>query len=131
MSPENKKKIIFKKKNIKIIKIKALNNVNDFRLLFKEIFKIGNGRILVETGLSFLNKLLKFKMINDLYIFKSKKNLNKNGYNNCNNYYIKRLKFKITFRRTLNSTIQTIDIIIVCLFKHLSNLRCCVSNAYN
>ena len=93
MSPENKKEIIFKKKNIKIIKIKALNNVNDFRLLFKEIFKIGNGRILVETGLSFLNKLLKFKMINDLYIFKSKKNLNKNGYNNCNNYYIKRLKF--------------------------------------
>ena len=79
-----------------------MTNIKDFKILFEKIFKIGKGRILVETGLSFLNKLLKFKLINNLYIFKSKKNLKKNGYNNCNNSYIKRLKFNQVINVNLN-----------------------------
>ena len=102
INTNNKKSIFFKKKDIKIIEIKSLTNIKDFKILFEKIFKIGKGRILVETGLNFLNKLLKFKLINNLYIFKSKKNLKKNGYNNCNNSYIKRLKFNQVINVNLN-----------------------------
>ena len=102
INAENNKSIFFKKRNIKIIKIRSLSNIKDFKILFDKIFKIGKGRILVETGLSFLNELLKFKLINDLYIFKSKKNLKKNGYNNCDNNYIKRLKFNRAINVNLN-----------------------------
>ena len=38
---------------------------------------MGYSRILVETGLTFLNTLIKNKLINDLYIFKSNNNLKK------------------------------------------------------
>ena len=72
-----------KKNNIRIIKIKKLENKQDFQALFKKIYQIGMGRILIESGLVFLSKLYKFKLLNDLYLFKSDKNLNKSGYNNC------------------------------------------------
>ena len=92
---KNKKKIsFFKKKKIKIIKIDKLNDKNDFQILFKKIFKIGKGRILIESGLVFLNELIKFKLINDLYLFKTNKKLGKKGYNNTKIDYIKNLKTK-------------------------------------
>ena len=43
---------------------------------------MGYGRILIEAGLTFLNNLLKDKLINNLYIFKSDNKLGKNGKNN-------------------------------------------------
>ena len=56
---DNIKKLnFFKKKNIKIIKIKKLEDQKDFNYIFKKIFHIGYGRVLVESGLVFLNKLL-------------------------------------------------------------------------
>ncbi len=92
-SSENKKKIIFfKKKKIKIIKIKKLENKNDFKKLFIELFKIGKGRILIESGLTFLYKLFKFKLINNFYIFKSSKCLKKIGKNNIKVNFLKKLK---------------------------------------
>ena len=66
-----KKARIFKKKGYKIIFINSLINQDDFNLLFKMIYQMGYSRILVETGLSFLNTFLKNKLINDLYIFKT------------------------------------------------------------
>ena len=63
---------------------------------------MGKRRILVETGLIFLNKLLKFKLINDLYIFKSNKKLKKNGYNNVKKILLKKLKLKIKIKVNLN-----------------------------
>ena len=91
----NKKKIYFlKKKKIKIIKIKRLENKIDFENLFKAIMKIGKGRVLIESGLVFLKKLFKYKLINNLYLFKSNKFLNHNGYNNQSIKFIKKLKNK-------------------------------------
>ena len=84
----------FKKKNIKIIKTNKLNNKNDFNSLFRTIYKIGKGRILLETGLTFLNKLIKFGFVSDLYIFKSNKLLKTNGYNNVTKSFIQNLKLK-------------------------------------
>ena len=54
----DKRKIFFLKKGVKIIKINNLENRDDFVDLFQKIFKIGYGRILIESGLIFLNKLL-------------------------------------------------------------------------
>ena len=91
----NKKKISFlKKKKIKILKIKKLEDRVDFENLFRAIMKIGKGRVLIETGLVFLNQLFKYKLINNLYLFKSSKFLYFNGYNNQNINFITKLKNK-------------------------------------
>ena len=91
----NRKKIsFFKKKKIKIINIKKLKDKKDFENLFKIIMKIGKGRVLIESGLVFLNQLFKYKLINNLYLFKSSKFLNSNGYNNQSINFIKKLKIK-------------------------------------
>ena len=76
-----KKSLISKKKKIKIIRIKKLDSKNDFKKLFKKIFLIGKRRILIETGLVFLNKLIKFNLIDDLYVFEAGKSLRKYGFN--------------------------------------------------
>ena len=57
---------------------------------------MGYSRMLIETGLTFLNNLIKNKMINDLYIFKSNKKLKKNGKNNNTSKYLKKISSKIT-----------------------------------
>ena len=67
---------------------KANTNIN----IFKKIYQIGMGRILVESGLVFLTKLFKLNFLNDLYLFRSDKILNKSGYNNCKKNFLKRLK---------------------------------------
>ena len=72
----------YKKKNIKIIIIDNLLDKKDFLDLLKKFFNNGKRRILVESGLTFLNKLIKFKLINNLYMFKSNKYLKKDGNKN-------------------------------------------------
>jgi diaminohydroxyphosphoribosylaminopyrimidine deaminase / 5-amino-6-(5-phosphoribosylamino)uracil reductase len=72
----------YKKLGYQFIFVKSLKDKKDFNILFKRIYKLGYSRIFVETGLKFLNKLLKNKNINELYIFKSNKKLGKNGLNN-------------------------------------------------
>ena len=39
-----------------------------------------------------MNKLIKFKIINNLYIFKTNTNLRKDGYNNLKSNFIKKIK---------------------------------------
>ena len=80
---------IYKKKGYKIILINSLGNKKDLNLLLKKIFTMGYSRILVEAGLTFLNTLIKNKIINDLYIFKSNYNLKKKGKNNTTLKYLK------------------------------------------
>ena len=49
----------------------------------KKIYKMGYSRVLVETGLNFLNTLIKNRLINDLYIFNSNYKLKKKGENSA------------------------------------------------
>ena len=91
---DDKKISFFKKNNIKIIKIDKLENKDDFMNLLKKIFKIGYRRVLIETGLIFLNLFFKLELINNLYVFKSDKKLKNNGYNNLSNSFINKIKFK-------------------------------------
>ena len=69
---DNPSKILaYKKLGYKFIFIDKLKCKNDFILLCKKIYEIGYSRMLVEAGLTFLNSLIKNKMIHDLYIFKT------------------------------------------------------------
>ena len=100
----NKKKISsLKKKRIKIIIIKKLVSKKDFNFLFQKIFKLNNGRILVETGLVFLKQLFDFNLINNLHLFKSNVLLKNNGYNKCSIDFIKKLKFNNKVNVNLNN----------------------------
>ncbi len=91
-SKNGKKITYFKKKGIKIINIDKLESKIDFLNLLKKIYKLGVNRVLVETGLTFLNKLFKYKMINDLFFFQSNEKLRNLGKNNSSNSFIKKLK---------------------------------------
>jgi diaminohydroxyphosphoribosylaminopyrimidine deaminase/5-amino-6-(5-phosphoribosylamino)uracil reductase len=56
----------YKKLGYKIILIDKLDDKKDLKSLYQKIYKIGYSRILIETGLTFLNNLIKNKMIHDL-----------------------------------------------------------------
>ena len=92
---KNKQKAqIYKSNGYKIIYINSLKSKKDFNLLYKKLYKIGYSRIFVETGLVFLNTLIKNKLINDLYIFKSNNILGKRGKNNTTLKYLKNISSK-------------------------------------
>ena len=94
-SEKNKnKKEYLKKRGIKIINIKRLIDKNDFKELFQIIKKHGYNRLLVESGLVFLNTLFKYRLIFNMFIFKSSDYLFNNGFNNTSNFNIKKLKLK-------------------------------------
>ena len=93
---KNSSKILaFKKLGFKIIFINKLKDKKDFNILYKKIYKKGYSRMFVETGLTFLNSLLKNKMIHELYIFKNNKKLGKKGKNNDTIKYLKKINPKL------------------------------------
>ena len=93
---KNKQKAkIYKHKGYKIIYINSLKSKKDFNLLYKKLYKIGYSRIFVESGLIFLNTLIKNKLINDLYVFKSNNILGKKGKNNATSKYLKNISLKL------------------------------------
>ena len=89
-----KKVSIYKKKGYKFIFINTLQDKKDFILLYKKIYKLGYSRILLETGLIFLNTVIQNKLINNLYLFKSIQNLRKTGKNNISSNFLKKIRFK-------------------------------------
>ena len=91
-SNNSKQTHFLKKRNIKIIKLNSLLTKDDFFNLFRKLFQLGKRRILIESGLIFLNQLLKMNFINNLYIFKSNTKLRSNGFNNSKKNLIKNLK---------------------------------------
>ena len=99
---KSKKISYLKKIGIRIIPIKSLKNKNDFINLFKILKKYAYNRILVESGLIFLNELLKNKLIFNLYIFKSPIKLGKKGKNNTSNNIIKKFKLNKKIKVNLN-----------------------------
>ena len=75
----NKSKIlIFKKKGIQLIKSSLLKNENfDIKLVLKKIYNLGCRNLLIEGGNDLTKSLIKKKIFNQFYLFKSKKNLSK------------------------------------------------------
>ena len=98
----SKKRNYLKNKGIRFISLYSLDDKKDFINLFKILKKYDYNRILVESGLVFLKKLLKNKLIFNLYMFQSSIKLGKNGKNNTSNEFIKRLKLKKKIHVNLN-----------------------------
>ena len=101
-SKDNKKMSFYRKKKINIVKMDKLQNSNDFNILLKKIYILGKRRILLESGLVFLNKMLNLRLINNLYIFKSGKKLKKIGYNNTKINILKKFKMHEEEKVNLN-----------------------------
>ena len=101
-STDKKKLFSYRKQNYKIITVKSLNSFDDFETLFKKLFQLGHARVLFEGGLTFLNKLIKYNLLNDLYLFKNSKKLGKNGKNNISPSYLKKLIFNNIVKVNLN-----------------------------
>ena len=92
----------FKNRNIKLIYIKSLKDKQDFIKLFKIMKKYNKSRILVETGLIFLNNLLTNKLIKNLYLFKSSYKLGNKGSNNASNNILKKISMTNPIKVNLN-----------------------------
>ncbi len=99
---KNKKDFFLRKNGVKKILIKKLKNKSDFLELFRKIKKKGYSRILVETGLTFLNELITHKLIDNLYVFQSSNSLGRNGKNNGSVELIKNMKLKNRVKVNLN-----------------------------
>ena len=101
---KNKNNVKFyKKKGFKIIFIKSLNTKNDFKILFKHIYKLGYSRAFFETGLTFLNSLLSYKLLNSLYVFKTNLMLKNNGLNNSSSKNLKKIRLNKKISINLNN----------------------------
>lgn len=93
-SINNKTKENFlKRKGVKILKLNFYKYKNsNLTKIFLIIKKLGFNRIFVESGGTLLNQMLGEKLIKNLYLFKSSKNLSSNGQNNSNLFNIKKIK---------------------------------------
>ena len=75
-----KKLSILKKNKIKYYKVNLDNQNNlDFTEIKKKIFKMNINYLLIEGGKELTKSLLQKKHINQFFLFRSSKNLNKNG----------------------------------------------------
>ena len=75
----NKSKIkILKKQKINLLKLKLDNKKNfDLKIVLKKLYSIGITNLLVEGGDNLTKNMLKKKLVNQFYLFKSIKNLSK------------------------------------------------------
>ena len=81
-SPNKSKIKILRKKGIKLIKSKLDNNLNfDLRVILKHLYSLGIKNLLVEGGDKITKSLLKQRLIDQFYLFKSPKNISKNKQN--------------------------------------------------
>ncbi len=98
----DKKSSYLRNKGVKIIFVKSLNYKKDFINLFRILKKYAYNRILVESGLVFLKKLLKEKLIFNLYMFQSFKKLGNSGKNNTSNNILKKISLRNKISVNLN-----------------------------
>jgi len=90
----------FKKIGINIIKLKKSNNLkNDISEVYFFLKQLGFNRILIESGIKYINQILKNNLIRNFYLFKSSFKLKNNGKNNSKPNLIK--KFKTTIKNKL------------------------------
>ena len=75
----NNSKIKFlKKKGIKLIKLRLdIHNLFDLKMILKKLYSFGIRNLLVEGGDKMTKNLLKRRLINQFFLFKSSKNLSK------------------------------------------------------
>ena len=71
--------------------------------MFKLLYKLGYSRVFFETGLTFLNSLLNFKLLNNLYVFQSDSKLKDKGFNNSSSRLLKKIVLNKKIKINLNN----------------------------
>ena len=75
---KRKKISIFKKKGIQLIKSNLLKNRNfDIKLILKKLYRLGCRNLLVEGGNNLSKSIIKKRLFNQFYLFKSPNSLSK------------------------------------------------------
>ena len=93
----------FKKIGVNIIKLKGSDNKkNDVSEVYFILKKLGFNRILIESGIKYINSILKYNLIKNFYLFKTSFSLKKNGKNNTKSDLIKKLKVATNNRINVN-----------------------------
>ena len=94
--------------DVNVVKLKndnpLQNNVTKIYFLLK---KLGYNRILIESGIKYINEVLKYNLIRNFYLFKSSSSIKKNGKNNTRFNLTRKLKltFKNKVKVNLNGDI--------------------------
>ena len=101
-STQRRKILYFKKRGVKIVFIKSLKTKSNFISLLMILKKYGYNRLLIESGLIFLNTLVKNRLVSNLYLFQTAKKLGKIGINNSTNKFIKKMNLKNKIKVNLN-----------------------------
>ena len=96
------KKDYFKKRGVKIVQIEDINL--NIRNVFYHIKNLGFNRILIESGITFLNKAIMSNIVKNFYLFKSSRMLKSKGHNNSNVLIFK--KAKITEKNRIKVNLQ-------------------------
>ncbi len=97
----------FKRKSIILVKSKVdRNNRFDIREILKKLYNFGCRNLLIEGGNDLTNSLIKNKIFNKFYLFKSPKNLSKSseylkfsGLNTLNQKYQKKINLNLNLRK--------------------------------
>ena len=104
----NKSKILkFKRKGIHLIKSKIdRNNRFDIKVILKKLYNYGCRNLLIEGGDKLTNSLIKNKIFNKFYLYKSPKNLSKSfeylkfsSQNILNRKYRKKINLNLNLRK--------------------------------
>ncbi|MDC0569566.1 bifunctional diaminohydroxyphosphoribosylaminopyrimidine deaminase/5-amino-6-(5-phosphoribosylamino)uracil reductase RibD [Candidatus Pelagibacter sp.] len=75
---DNAKILKFKRKGIQLIKSNLLKDSSfDMNLIFKKLYRLGSRNLLIEGGNVLSKNIIKKKLFNQFYLFKSPKNLSK------------------------------------------------------
>ncbi len=86
----------FKKIGVNIVKLKKSNNTKkDVCEVYLFLKQLGFNRILIESGVKYINNVLRFGLVKNFYLFKSSFKLRNKGKNNIKLNLIKKLKATI------------------------------------
>ena len=93
----------FKSIGVNIIKFDKSHFLkNEVYKIFSLIKKLGFNRVLIESGIKYINEVLKSGLIENFYLFKSSLCLKNNGKNNSSSHLIKKLKTTIKNKIIIN-----------------------------
>ena len=95
--------LMFKKKGIKLIQSNLLKNGNfDVKVIFRKLYSLGCRNLLVEGGNDLSKSIIRNKLFNQFYLFKSPKKLSKLGAHKDFNFF-KDLSQKYKRRKKVNT----------------------------
>jgi diaminohydroxyphosphoribosylaminopyrimidine deaminase / 5-amino-6-(5-phosphoribosylamino)uracil reductase len=93
----------FNKIGVNIIKLKRSNNLkNDTSEVYFFLKKLGFNRVLIESGIKYINEMLKYNFVKNFYLFKSSLSLKNKGKKNIKSTLIKKIKGTINNRVNVN-----------------------------